>query len=62
MRRIFRIAAGMGLVLLGIIGLIMPIMPGWLFLIPGLLILADYFPAVHRLVLWAKSKAGLERK
>ena len=62
MRKIVRIAAGMGLVLLGIIGLILPIMPGWVFLIPGLLILADYFPAVHKLVLWAKKKARLERK
>jgi uncharacterized membrane protein YbaN (DUF454 family) len=57
-RKIIRIAAGMGLVLLGIIGLILPIMPGWVFLIPGLVILGDYFPAVHRLVLLAKSKAG----
>lgn len=62
MRKIFRIAAGMGLVLLGIVGLILPIMPGWVFLIPGLVILADYFPAVHKLVLWAKKKARLERK
>lgn len=52
----------MGLVLLGIAGLILPIMPGWVFLIPGLVILADYFPAVHRLVRWAKKKARLERK
>ncbi len=59
MRAILRIAAGLGLVILGIIGLILPIMPGWLFLIPGLLILADHFPAVHRLVQWAKKKAGL---
>ena len=62
MRKTFRIAAGIGLVLLGIVGLILPIMPGWVFLIPGLVILADYFPAVHKLVLWAKKKARLERK
>jgi hypothetical protein len=37
-------------------------MPGWVFLIPGLVILADYFPAIHKLVLWAKKKARLERK
>ena len=62
MRRTLRIAAGIGLVLLGIVGLILPIMPGWVFVIPGLLILADYFPAVHKLVLWAKKKARLEPK
>jgi hypothetical protein len=45
---------------LGITGLIMPIMPGWIFLIPGLLILAERFLSVHRLVEWAKAKAGID--
>jgi uncharacterized membrane protein YbaN (DUF454 family) len=53
----FRIASGIFLVLLGIIGLILPIMPGWIFLIPGLVILGDYFPPIKRLVEWAKRKA-----
>jgi uncharacterized membrane protein YbaN (DUF454 family) len=42
---------------LGIIGLILPIMPGWIFLIPGLVILADYFRPIRRLLDWAKKKA-----
>ena len=54
MRKTLRILSGVGLVIVGIIGLIMPIMPGWVFLIPGLVILADYFPALRRLVDWAK--------
>lgn len=54
MRKTLRILSGVGLVILGIIGLIMPIMPGWVFLIPGLVILADYFPPVRRLLNWAK--------
>ncbi|MCA2970194.1 MAG: hypothetical protein INH43_16885 [Acidobacteriaceae bacterium] len=56
MRAILRIASGIGLVIIGIIGLILPVMPGWIFLIPGLVILADYFPPVRRLVDWAKAK------
>jgi hypothetical protein len=32
-------------------------MPGWIFVIPGLLILADFFPPVRKLVDWAKAKA-----
>ncbi len=56
-RAIFRIAGGLVLVLVGIIGIIMPIMPGWIFLIPGLVILGDYFPPIRRLVEWAKRKA-----
>ncbi len=56
MRAIFRIASGIGLVIVGVIGLILPVMPGWIFLIPGLVILADYFPPIRRLVDWAKAK------
>ncbi len=49
---------GLALVVVGVLGLILPIMPGWVFLIPGLLILSDYFPRVKRLVDWAKRKAA----
>ena len=62
MRRIFRPFLGVFLVIIGIIGLILPIMPGWVFVIPGLLILADYFPPIKRLVEWAKAKARLHPK
>jgi uncharacterized membrane protein YbaN (DUF454 family) len=44
------------LVLLGITGLILPIMPGWVFLIPGLVILSNYFPPLKRLLNWARAK------
>ncbi len=54
-----RICVGLVFVLLGIIGLVLPIMPGWVFLIPGLVILAEYFPVVRRVLDWAKHKAGM---
>ena len=60
MRRIIRVSTGLGLVILGITGLILPVMPGWIFLIPGLLILSEYFPGVKRLMEWAKKKARLK--
>ena len=50
---------GVVLTLIGIAGIILPIMPGWIFLIPGLVILGDYFPPIRRLVTWAKRKAGM---
>ncbi len=57
---------GVGLVLLGIIGLILPIMPGWVFLIPGLMILAEEFPwldkFLNRWLAWAKEKMAREKK
>ena len=51
-----RIIAGICLVLIGIVGLILPIMPGWVFIIPGLVLLADYFPPIRRLLNWAEQK------
>ena len=58
LRRIVRLIVGITLVLLGILGLILPIMPGWVFLIPGLVILGDYFPPIQRLIVWAKARAA----
>lgn len=57
-RKILRLFLGLLLVIVGIIGGFVPILQGWMFLIPGLIILADYFPPIHRLVEWAKRKAG----
>lgn len=60
MRALVRVTTGVGLVILGVIGLILPIMPGWVFLIPGLIILGDYIPPLKRLLHWAKQKAAGE--
>jgi uncharacterized membrane protein YbaN (DUF454 family) len=56
MRKPLRITAGVALVLIGIVGLILPVMPGWVFIIPGLVILGEYSPRIQRLVHWAKAK------
>lgn len=62
MRKRLRPFSGIFLVILGVLGLMLPIMPGWVFLIPGLVILADYFPPIKRLVEWAKAKAHMHPK
>jgi len=62
LRHLLRIATGAGLTVLGILGLILPVMPGWIFLIPGLLILADYFPPLRRMVDWLKHKYEVEKQ
>ena len=61
MRHTFRITLGFLLVIIGLIGGLVPIFQGWVFGIPGLIILADYFPQVKRILDWAKSKYGNER-
>ena len=52
-----RITIGIILVIIGMIGGLIPIFQGWIFGIPGLIILADYFPPFKRLLEWAKLKA-----
>jgi uncharacterized membrane protein YbaN (DUF454 family) len=52
-----RTIGGFLLVLVGIIGLILPVMPGWIFLIPGLGILSERFVWAKKLAEWAKRKA-----
>jgi len=51
-----KIAFGIVLVLIGIIGGLIPIFQGWVFGIPGMIILAEYFPPLRRVLNWAKNK------
>ena len=62
MKHTLRIALGIILVIIGLIGGLIPIFQGWLFGIPGLIILADYFPPIKRLLTWAKKKSGYKEK
>ncbi len=45
-----RLVAGLVLTLLGLVGLLLPILPGWLLLIPGLLLLGTHFHWPRRLL------------
>jgi len=44
------------MVIAGISGLILPILPGWIWLIPGLMILAREFVWAQRLLDWLKAR------
>ena len=51
-----KITFGIILVLIGVIGGLIPIFQGWVFGIPGLIILAEYFPPLRKILDWAKDK------
>ena len=53
---IAKITIGIILVIIGLIGGLIPIFQGWMFGIPGLILLADYFPPFKRILEWAKTK------
>lgn len=48
--RILRLVGGVTLVVLGILGLLLPVMPGWIFLIPGIALLSSVTPRVRKLL------------
>ena len=60
-RHTFKISLGIILIIIGLIGGLIPIFQGWMFGVPGLIILANYFPPAKRLLDWAKSKAGFKQ-
>ncbi|MFP3868662.1 MAG: hypothetical protein ACLFUU_10980 [Desulfobacteraceae bacterium] len=62
MRRIIRISLGTILMLLGIPGLVLPILQGWLFLALGALLLSVDLPFFERLVLWIEKRVPRVKK
>jgi len=61
-KHVFKISLGILLVIIGLIGGVIPIFQGWMFGIPGLIILANYFPPIKRLLIWIKNKMGINVK
>lgn len=55
-RAVGRIALGFFLLFLGVLGLILPVMPGWVFIIPGLWILSRHFRWPRHLLLWVRRR------
>jgi len=53
---ILRISLGIILVFIGLIGGIIPIFQGWVFGVPGLIILSNYFPPIKRVLKKIKRK------
>jgi uncharacterized protein YqgC (DUF456 family) len=56
LKRCARIAAGIILLIAGLIGWVLPIIPGWPLIIPGLMLLSHEFHWARRLLAWLKSK------
>ena len=52
-----RVGLGIILLVIGLIGGLIPIFQGWMFGIPGLIILADYFSPLKQVLSWAKKKS-----
>ena len=53
---ILKIILGISLVLLGLLGGLIPVFQGWIFGIPGLIILSKYFSPARKLLKGVKEK------
>lgn len=51
-----RLIGGIVLTVLGVLGLILPVMPGWIFLIPGLILLSAHFDWARRLLGYVRGR------
>ena len=56
MRKAFEITAGIILVIIGLIGGLIPVLQGWMFGVPGLILLARHFKWAQRVLDWARQK------
>jgi len=56
-----KISLGILLVIIGFLGGLIPIFQGWMFGLPGLMILANYFPPAKSLLNWAKKRVRLNK-
>ncbi|MHC1725334.1 MAG: PGPGW domain-containing protein [Syntrophobacteraceae bacterium] len=50
MRRILKIITGIVLTLVGLTGVVLPILPGWVFLLAGISILSSEVPFLDRIM------------
>lgn len=56
-RRVLRLAVGLALLGIGLVGLLMPILPGWLLIFVGLAVIGIRLPFVERLTQHARQRA-----
>ena len=55
--KIFRVVLGVILLVIGLIGGLIPIFQGWIFGLPGLMLLGSVFPSIKRMTKKIASKA-----
>ncbi|MBI3894821.1 MAG: PGPGW domain-containing protein [Acidobacteria bacterium] len=56
MKRGLRVVGGMTMLIVGLAGWVLPIIPGWLFVIPGLMLLGREFHWARRTLEWLKTR------
>ena len=60
--RAIRLVVGVLLFVGGVIGLLIPVVPQWPFIIPGLMLLAPESRYARRLIVWLRTRLKLRRR
>ena len=60
--KIIRVVVGIILIIIGLIGGLIPIFQGWVFGIPGLMLLGSVFPSIKKVTRKILSKAKKKMK
>ena len=62
LRKIMVLIGGVVLVTLGLIGIVLPVMPGFLFLVGGLLLMSTEYAWAERALAWARRRFDRRRR
>ena len=61
MKKYFEIGLGLILIIIGLIGGLIPIFQGWMFGIPGLILLAKYSSSAKKVLIWGQKRSGFKK-
>lgn len=59
--RLIRLVAGLLLLIVGLVGLAIPVMPQWPFILPALALLAPESRHARKLIIWLRTRLRLRR-
>tara|TARA_B100001250_G_scaffold396969_1_gene403561 strand:+ start:3110 stop:3295 length:186 start_codon:yes stop_codon:yes gene_type:complete len=61
MKKYFEIGFGLFLIIIGLIGGLIPVLQGWMFGIPGLIILSKHSSFAKKILIWGQKKSGFKK-
>tara|TARA_B100001094_G_C17854057_1_gene634107 strand:+ start:333 stop:518 length:186 start_codon:yes stop_codon:yes gene_type:complete len=61
MKKYFEIGFGLILIIIGLIGGLIPVFQGWVFGIPGLILLSKHSSYAKKVLIWGQRKSGFKK-
>jgi len=61
MKKYFEIGFGLFLIIIGLVGGLIPVLQGWVFGIPGLILLSKHSSFAKKILIWGQKKSGFKK-